>query len=153
MQAPWWWSQTETCRSDIYVYFNVNFNVFFKLIKVHLLANELYITLEVQGNWQFHVESFVCAVFSIYSAALHILFGKCLINIPPASSKVFDSRWLLEKITSWHYESNAEFEVVLKNCEGEGNGVAAGLASNSLKFPHIYRKTSWYELLNMKLRV
>jgi len=31
----------ETCRSDIYVYFNVNFNVFFKLIKVHLLVSEL----------------------------------------------------------------------------------------------------------------
>ena len=23
MQAPWWWSKTETCRSDIYVHFNV----------------------------------------------------------------------------------------------------------------------------------
>ena len=43
MQAPWWRSKTETCRSDIYVYFNVNFNVFFKLIKVHLLVIELYI--------------------------------------------------------------------------------------------------------------
>ena len=43
MQAPWWWSKTETCRSDIYVYFNVNFNVFFKLIKVHLLVSEIYI--------------------------------------------------------------------------------------------------------------
>ena len=30
MQALWWWSKTETCRSDIYVYINVNFNVFFK---------------------------------------------------------------------------------------------------------------------------
>ena len=29
--------------SDIYVYFNVNFNVLFKLIKVHLLVSELYI--------------------------------------------------------------------------------------------------------------
>jgi len=26
------------------MYFNVNFNVFFKLIKVHLLVSELYIT-------------------------------------------------------------------------------------------------------------
>ena len=43
MQAPWWWSKTETRRSDIFVYFNVNFNVFFKLIKVHLLVSELYI--------------------------------------------------------------------------------------------------------------
>ena len=31
MQAPWWWSKTETCRSDIYAYFNVNFNVFLKI--------------------------------------------------------------------------------------------------------------------------
>ena len=42
MQAPWWWSKTETCRSAIYVYFNVNFNVLFKLIKVHSLVSELY---------------------------------------------------------------------------------------------------------------
>jgi len=27
------------------VYFNVNFNVFFKLIKVHLLVSELYVKL------------------------------------------------------------------------------------------------------------
>ena len=33
MQAPWWRSKTETCRSDIYIYFNVNFNVFFKIKK------------------------------------------------------------------------------------------------------------------------
>ena len=33
MQAPWWWSKTETRRSDIYVYFNVNFNVFLKIKK------------------------------------------------------------------------------------------------------------------------
>jgi len=31
------------CRSDTYVYFNANFNVFFKLIKVHLLLSEIYI--------------------------------------------------------------------------------------------------------------
>ena len=30
------------CRSHIYVYFNINFNVFFKLIKVHLLVRKLY---------------------------------------------------------------------------------------------------------------
>jgi len=30
------------------VYFNVNFNVFFKLIKVHLLVSELYI---YQNAW------------------------------------------------------------------------------------------------------
>ena len=27
------------------MYFNINFNVFFKLIKVHLLASELYIRM------------------------------------------------------------------------------------------------------------
>jgi len=31
--------------SDMYVYFNVNFNVFFKLIKVYLLLSELYISI------------------------------------------------------------------------------------------------------------
>jgi len=33
--------QTETCRSNIYVYFNVNFSVFLKLIKVNLLVSKL----------------------------------------------------------------------------------------------------------------
>jgi len=32
------------------VYFNVNFNVFFKLIKVHLLASELYIYQTARCN-------------------------------------------------------------------------------------------------------
>ena len=36
------WSFKYEYRSDIYVYFNVNFNVFFKLVKVHLLVSELY---------------------------------------------------------------------------------------------------------------
>ena len=44
MQAPWWWTKTVTCRSDIYVYFNV----FFKLINVYLLVSELYI---YQNAW------------------------------------------------------------------------------------------------------
>jgi len=32
------------------VYFNVNFNVFFKLIKVNLLVNELYIYQTARCN-------------------------------------------------------------------------------------------------------
>jgi len=32
------------------VYFDVNFNVFFKLIKVHLLVSELYIHQNAQCN-------------------------------------------------------------------------------------------------------
>ena len=32
------------------MYFNVNFNVFFKLIKVHLLVNELYIYQNARCN-------------------------------------------------------------------------------------------------------
>ena len=31
------------------MYFNVNFNLFFKLIKVHLLVSELYIYKKMQG--------------------------------------------------------------------------------------------------------
>ena len=50
MQAPWSWSKTETCRSDIYVYFNINFNVFFKFIKVHLLVSELQIYQNARCN-------------------------------------------------------------------------------------------------------
>jgi len=36
--------------SDIYVYFNVNFNVLFKLIKVHLLVRKLYIYQNARCN-------------------------------------------------------------------------------------------------------
>jgi len=32
------------------MYFNVNFNVFFKLIKVHLLVSELYIYQDARCN-------------------------------------------------------------------------------------------------------
>jgi len=32
------------------MYFNVNFNVFFKLIKVYLLVSELYFTMYVSFN-------------------------------------------------------------------------------------------------------
>ena len=32
------------------MYFNVNFNVFFKLIKVHLLVSELYICQNARSN-------------------------------------------------------------------------------------------------------
>ena len=31
------------------MYFNVNFNVFFKLIKVHLLVSELYMISKMHG--------------------------------------------------------------------------------------------------------
>jgi len=34
------------------VYFKVNFNVFFKLIKVHLLVTELYIYRVTQKKWE-----------------------------------------------------------------------------------------------------
>jgi len=34
----------------MYVYFNVNFNVFFKFIKVHLLVSELYIYQNARCN-------------------------------------------------------------------------------------------------------
>jgi hypothetical protein len=38
--------KTETCSSDIYVYFNV----FFKFTKVHLLVSELYIYQNARCN-------------------------------------------------------------------------------------------------------
>jgi len=44
----------------MYVYFNVNFNVFFKLIKVHLLVIELYIID-------------VCLIMKLYSFLTPIL--------------------------------------------------------------------------------
>ena len=50
MHTPWWWQKTGTCRSVIYVYFNVNFNVFFKLIKVLLLVSELYVYQNARYN-------------------------------------------------------------------------------------------------------
>ena len=52
MQAPWWSSKTKTCRSAVYVYFNVNFNVFFKMKKficwwVNSTNTVLYWVLEI----------------------------------------------------------------------------------------------------------
>ena len=49
---------TWKCRSGFYVYFNVNFIVFFKSIKVNLLASELYtkqnhFTAHVNKLWNF----------------------------------------------------------------------------------------------------
>ena len=46
MQAPGRWPKIETFRGDIYVYFNVNFNVLFKLTQMNLLVSELNIGLE-----------------------------------------------------------------------------------------------------------
>ena len=52
VQAPWCWLKPEICRSFIYVYFNVNFNAFFKWIKVHLLVSELHIYLYIFMSFQ-----------------------------------------------------------------------------------------------------
>jgi len=41
----------------MYVYFNVNFNVFFKLIKVHLLVSELYRQLQFVSKLFHHLFS------------------------------------------------------------------------------------------------
>ena len=87
MQAPWWWSKTETCRSDICVYFNVNFNVFFKLIKVHLLVSELYIyqnarcndknssvsfpPVSSNSNWSFCTDMLLCLSIDIFLYSLN----------------------------------------------------------------------------------
>ena len=44
-------SKTEIyCIGEIFVYFNANFNVFFKLIKVHLLVSELYVYQNARCN-------------------------------------------------------------------------------------------------------
>ena len=43
MQASWLWSKIETCRSEIYMYFNVNFRVFFKLKSA------------LVGEWTLHI--------------------------------------------------------------------------------------------------
>ena len=69
MQAPWWWSKIETCRSDIYVHSNVNFNAFFKIIEVPFLVRELYIY-----QWTVHI-SVNCTYISelyIYQWTVHI---------------------------------------------------------------------------------
>ena len=47
------------------MYFNVNFNVFFKLIKVHLLVSELYIYQNARSN---NKNCWICVtVFVSYS--------------------------------------------------------------------------------------
>ena len=77
MQAPWWWSKTETCSSDIYVYFNVNFNVFFKLIRVHLLVSELYIHQNARCNDK---ESHILICIPIFSISTLLRTCVCLLN-------------------------------------------------------------------------
>jgi hypothetical protein len=73
VQAPWWWSKNETCRSDIYVYFNVNFNVFFKLIKVHCLwVNCTYTRMHgATTNKQTNKPS--CVEFKVWPPTVHAL--------------------------------------------------------------------------------
>jgi len=44
------------------VYFNVNFNVFFILIKVHLLVSELYIYQNARCNNKKNNNRFYCEV-------------------------------------------------------------------------------------------
>ena len=46
------------------MYFNVNFNVFFKLIKVHLLVSELYIYQTARCNkkkYKLHCSFYICS--------------------------------------------------------------------------------------------
>ena len=47
------------------MYFNVNFNVFFKLIKVHLLMSELYIFQCLNSHKK--VASQMIVVFTVYT--------------------------------------------------------------------------------------
>ena len=39
------------------MYFNVNFNVFFKLIKVNLLLSELYLQIQLENQLKFNVQT------------------------------------------------------------------------------------------------
>ena len=80
MQAPWWWSKTEICRSDIYVYFHVNFNVFLKLIKVHFLVSELYELSLVSRHGKRIFSSLKC--FDTFLAPPSLLFSKYLGYFP-----------------------------------------------------------------------
>ena len=40
------------------MYFNVNFNVFFKLIKVHLLVSELYMYIGLHVKYRLFMSDF-----------------------------------------------------------------------------------------------
>ena len=81
MQARWWRSKTETCRSDIYVYFNVNFNVFFQINKncICWWVNSTYISMygttikkiNIQNNW---VQSYNLIKSTIYHNVLQRAF-------------------------------------------------------------------------------
>jgi len=68
------------------VYFNVNFNVFFKLIKVHLLVSELYIYQNARCNnkkkyWLYNSGSQTSSK-SVYSRAIIIHLPKLsLLNL------------------------------------------------------------------------
>ena len=52
------------------MYFNVNFNVFFKLIKVHLLVNELYMLKKISAPKQYEVNNlqyYIRALYGLYN--------------------------------------------------------------------------------------
>ena len=56
------------------MYFNVNFNVFFKLIKVHLLVSELYMLhginlfklADLRANLSYHMIMKICYLVGFY---------------------------------------------------------------------------------------
>jgi len=50
---------------SVYVYFNVNFNVLFKLIKVHLLVSELYIHQNARCNDKKQIISILSEVWPL----------------------------------------------------------------------------------------
>ena len=97
--APWWWPKTETCSSDIYVYFNVNFNVFIKLIKVRLLVTELY---NFTMLYFLHPTIYESVFFWRYinrskEAKRQLLY----ILVETCNKSIFQEPWLKMKETWW----------------------------------------------------
>ena len=85
--------------SDIYVYFNVNFNVFFKLIKVHFLVTKLYIYQNARFNNRKNSKIALSFLFKQTSFAIYSI--RTFSNVeslraivwPKKKGTVFSKRW------------------------------------------------------------
>ena len=74
------------------MYFNVNFNVFFKLIKVHLLVSELYIYQNARCN----DKHFLKNNFKIYTKIDNKTAATCFDAVTPSSGSTL---LVLAKVT------------------------------------------------------
>ena len=105
VQAPWWWSKTETFRIDIYVHFNVNFNLFFLINKsafvgeknLHGLRQLLMLNTCVRANSLLFNTDWDCSTrwgaiifirWNVFHETRHLAVQEQWITYPPSFIKL-----------------------------------------------------------------